>query len=116
MVNQDYIPDRGDIVWVNFSPNSGHEQAGERPALVISPKEYSRISTLSLVCPITSKKKGYIYELPLLNSNNIRGYILVDQIRSMDYMARKFRFIEKSNPSLLKKVQHYLNSLISEEI
>ena len=115
MVKINYIPDRGDIVWMNFSPQSGHEQAGDRPALVLSPNKYNQISGLILLCPITSKQKGYIFELPIDSGNN-RGSILVDQIRSIDFGSRKLRFIEKADSILVKKVQAYLVNLIKEEL
>lgn len=115
MVNTVYIPDRGDLVWMNFSPQLGHEQAGDRPALVLSPNKYSKISGLALVCPITSKQKGYIFELPV-HSGRIRGSVLVDQIRSVDFIERDLRFIEKADASLLKKVQTYLINLVTEEL
>lgn len=116
MVKKLYIPDRGDIVWLSFNPQSGHEQAGLRPALVVSPKEYSKISGLSLVCPITSKRKGYVFELPFTSRAEIGGVILVDQIRSVDFVSRKLRFAGKVDANTLKTVQAYLVSLLTELI
>jgi mRNA interferase MazF len=69
MVNNDYIPDRGDIVWLNFNPQTGHEQKGKRPAMVISPKEYNGKVNLGLFCPITSQEKGYPFEVKIRNDN-----------------------------------------------
>lgn len=116
MVKKDYIPDRGDLVWLNFNPQSGHEQAGLRPALVVSPKEYSKISGLSLVCPITSKPKNFIFELPLKSNCKINGVILVDQVRSVDFKSRKLHFVSKVDIETLKIVQAYLVNLITEEV
>lgn len=82
-----YIPDSGDLVWINFSPQSGHEQKGHRPALCVSPKKYNKAAGLALFCPITSKAKGYPFEEPV-HSKAISGVVLCDHIRSMDFEAR----------------------------
>lgn len=116
MVIKPYIPNRGDIVWLNFTPQSGHEQAGKRPGLVLSPKVYSKISGLALVCPITSKEKGLIFELSLPANCQIKGVVLMDQIRSVDFRARKISFIEKLDKEVLKTVQGSLISLLIEEV
>ncbi len=113
MVARSYTPNRGDLVWINFTPHSGHEQAGPRPALVISPKAYNKLTGLTLVCPITSKQKGYNFELPL-HSEKIRGVVLVDQIRNVDFSSRKIRFIENAEPTLVKRAQQILGCLITE--
>ena len=83
-----YVPDRGDIVWLRFSPQAGHEQAGHRPALVISPKAYNQKTGLALLCPITSRAKGYPFEVLLGPSSNIQGVVLSDQVKSLDWRAR----------------------------
>ena len=79
-----FVPERGDIVKMSFDPQSGHEQAGWRPALVVSPALYNRASSLALLCPITSRAKGYPFEVALPDGLGVSGVILADQIRSLD--------------------------------
>lgn len=83
----DYIPQAGDIVWLEFDPQSGHEQAGRRPALVITPAAYNGKTSLMLCCPVTTQIKGYPFEVPLSGSK--RNVVLADQIKSLDWRARK---------------------------
>ena len=84
-----YVPERGDIVWLQFSPQAGHEQAGHRPALVVSPLEYNRKVGLALLCPITSKVKGYPFEVELPAGLKTKGAVLSDQLKSLDWRVRK---------------------------
>ena len=84
-----YVPERGDIVWLEFNPQAGHEQAGRRPALVISPKGYNKKVGLALFCPITTQVKGYPFEVVLPKGNKISGAILSDQVKSLDWEMRK---------------------------
>jgi mRNA interferase MazF len=84
-----YVPDRGDVVWLNFTPQAGHdEQAGHRPALVLSPASYNGKTGLMLCCPVTSQVKGYPFEV-VLDAGGIRGVILSDQVRSLDWKTRQ---------------------------
>ena len=92
MVTFPYAPDRGDIVWLDFSPHAGHEQAGRRPALVLSPVEYNDKTGLALLCPITSRSKGYPFEVSLPFSHQVTGVVLADQIRNLDWRVRNARF------------------------
>lgn len=89
MVVPRYVPDRGDIVWLQFDPRTGHEQAGRRPALTISPRSYNRKVGLGLFCPITSAIKGYPFEVELPKGLKAEGAILCDQIKSLDWRARR---------------------------
>jgi mRNA interferase MazF len=82
------VPDRGDVVWLEFNPQAGSEQAERRPALVISPRSYNRKVGLALVCPITSRVKGYPFEVELPEGIEVKGAILCDQIKSLDWRAR----------------------------
>jgi mRNA interferase MazF len=82
-----YLPERGDLVWLQFNPQAGHEQAGRRPALVISPKSYNRLVGLALFCPITSRPKGYPFEVLLPQDLAVEGAVLSDQLRSLDWRA-----------------------------
>lgn len=84
----EYTPDRGDIVWLHFDPQTGHEQAGRRPALVISPKSYNRKVGLALFCPITSNVKGYPFEVEIPKGSKAKGAVLCDQIKSLDWRVR----------------------------
>ncbi|MCM3638640.1 endoribonuclease MazF [Sporosarcina luteola] len=89
-----YVPERGDLIWLLFSPQSGAEQAGRRPAIVLSPSAYNEKSGLVLVCPVTSKQKGYPFEVMLKDSLKTSGIVLSDQVRSLDWRAREASFIE----------------------
>ena len=84
-----YVPERGDVVWLDFSPTKGHEQSGHRPALVLSPASYNARSGLMLCCPITRKVKPYPFVVPVLGDSDVAGAALADQVRSMDWQARK---------------------------
>ncbi|MDP9206297.1 MAG: endoribonuclease MazF [Gemmatimonadota bacterium] len=84
-----YVPERGDAVWLTFDPQAGHEQAGRRPAVVVSPSRYNGRSGLALFCPVTSQVKGYPFEVVLPAELPIGGAVLSDQVRSLDWRARK---------------------------
>ena len=89
MSRRSYVPDRGDIVWLQFNPQAGHEQAGHRPALVLSPASYNRRSRLMLCCPMTSQKKGYPFEVVIGTDTNRESVVLADQVKSLDWKVRK---------------------------
>jgi mRNA interferase MazF len=84
-----YCPKRGDVVWIAFTPQAGHEQAGHRPALVLSPESYNRKVGLAILCPITSQVKGYPFEVAIPDGLKVSGAILSDQVKSLDWLARK---------------------------
>ena len=84
-----YVPDRGDVVWLTFDPHAGHEQAGRRPAVVVSPRTYNGKVGLALFCPVTTARKGYPYEVEIPTGQPITGVILSDQLKSLDWRARK---------------------------
>ena len=90
-----YIPTKGDIVWLDFNPQAGHEHSGNRPALVLSPKEYNKKVGLALFCPITSQIKNYPFEVLIPNYLKINGVILCDQIKSLDWKIRNAKLICK---------------------
>jgi len=106
-----YVPDRGDIVWLQFNPQSGHEQAGKRPALTLSPKAYNLKTGLAIFCPITSQVKGYPFEVKI-KERQIQGVILADQIKSLDWKVRKAEFVVKVKQEILNNVLALLNVLI----
>ena len=89
MSRRAYVPDRGDIVWLQFNPQAGHEQAGHRPALVLSPAPYKRLSGLMLWCPMTSQKKGYPFEVVVADARDHPSVVLADQVKSLDWKVRK---------------------------
>src|SRR3989339_1407897 len=89
VINTGYVPSRGDVVWLEFNPQVGSEQAGRRPALVISPRSYNRKAGLALVCPITSRVKGYPFEVELPQGLEATGAVLCDQIKSLDWRGRR---------------------------
>ncbi len=114
MVSNAYIPEEGDIVWLDFTPQSGHEQAGRRPGLVVSPKKYNKIG-LALICPITNKKKGYPFEISLSSSDGFTsGVILADQIRSLDWRARNATYKEATSAAVVDGVKDLLMLLIGK--
>lgn len=83
------FPERGDIVWLNFTPQAGHEQAGHRPALVLSTANYNRATGLMPCCPMTTRVKGYPFEVPIVDADGAPGVVLSDQVRSVDWRARR---------------------------
>lgn len=99
-----YVPERGDFVWLEFTSQAGHEQAGTRPALVLSPREYNRKVGLALLCPITSQIKGYPFEVVLPESGRLRGAVLADQVKSLDWRARRAKHAGTAPRRLLDDV------------
>ena len=93
MVKEQYIPNRGDLVWLQCNPQSGHEQSGRCPALVLSPAQYNEKVGLTLFCPVTSKTKGYPFEVAIPQNLPIEGVILSDQIKNLDWQSRQAKFI-----------------------
>jgi mRNA interferase MazF len=100
----DYVPDRGDIVWIDFDPQLGHEQAGERPAVVLSRRDYNERTGLAVICPITSRAKGYPYEVPLPTGLPVFGVVLCDQVKSLDWQARGAAFVCTTPAGLMTAV------------
>lgn len=112
MVKQQYIPDKGDVIWLEFNPQAGHEQSGLRPALVVSPASYNGAVGLALMCPITSKIKGYPFEVLLPKKSKVHGAILSDQIKSLDWRICKAKFIEKVSPHILEETLEKVKTII----
>ena len=108
-----YIPDRGDIVKLNFIPQEGHEQAGYRPALILSPARYNKISSLALMCPITSQSKGWRFEVELGEQLQTNGVILSDQVKSFDWRGRQVKFIERATDELVEEVLAKIDTLLN---
>jgi mRNA interferase MazF len=110
-----YAPGRGDLVWLELTPQAGHEQAGTRPALVLSPVEYNRKVGLALVCPVTSQVKGYPFEVALPPGSRVAGVVLADQVKSLDWRVRKARFAGTASPQVLEEVTARLMVLVDPE-
>lgn len=106
-----YIPERGDVVWIQMNPQAGREQAGHRPAFIISPKAYNGKVGLALMCPITSKPKGYPFEVEI-RGKTVLGVILADQLKSLDWQARGARFEERADRDTTDEVLAKIDTLI----
>lgn len=109
-----YTPQRGDIVWLSFSPQAGHEQAGRRPGLVLSPAKYNGKVGLMLACPITSRVKGYPFEVEVPAGVGISGVILSDQLRSLDWRERRAEYVGKVDVGTLDNVRAKLDAVLYE--
>lgn len=107
-----YVPERGDIVYLDFDPTKGHEQRGHRPAFIISPRIYNQKSSLALFMPITSHAKGYPFEVALPLGLKTQGVILSDQIKSLDWKARSVSYVETGSAALISEVQAKVKPLI----
>ena len=108
-----YVPQRGDVVWLQFTPQAGHEQAGRRPALVISPRAYNEKVGLALFCPITNQIKGYPFEVVLPDGLKATGAVLSDQIKSLDWRARKAKRICVAPSETVQEVLGKVSVLIA---
>jgi len=107
-----YVPDRGDVVWLNFTPQAGHEQRGKRPALILSPKIYNEKTSLCICLPITFKVKGYPFEVALPENIEIQGVILSDQIKNLDFSVRDISFICRVDDVVVVQVQRNVLALV----
>ena len=110
-----YVPDRGDIVWLQFNPQAGQEQAGQRPAFVVSPRAYNQKVGLALFCPITSRTKGYPFEVPLPADGKAQGVILSDQLKSLDWKARKAIRFDRAADDVVAEVTARVLALVDPE-
>jgi len=106
-----YIPQQGDFVVVSFDPKSGHEQSGRRPALVISKNLFNQKTGLAFVCPLTKTFRNYPFHLPV-HAERVTGFVMIEQVRSIDFRARNTKFIEKASPDLLAEAQALLDACI----
>lgn len=106
-----YVPDAGDIVWLHFDPQAGHEQAGRRPALVLSPATYNRLTSLMLCCPLKTQKKDYPFEVPLADGGSVA---LADQVKSLDWSVRKAQRKGRASAAELSSVRAKAMALIGK--
>lgn len=105
-------PERGDLVWLDFDPQAGHEQAGRRPALVLSPRAYHQRTPFAIVCPITSRIKGYPFEVRLPEGAAIAGAVLADQVKSVDRHKRRIEVAGKAPAGVIEEVTELLKLLV----
>ncbi len=109
------VPDRGDVVWMDFNPQSGHEQAGRRPAIVLPPRAYNDTVGLAIVCPITNRKKGYPFEVDIPDGSPVTGVILADQVKSLDWRARSATWAGKLPAQTVDETLELLQALLFAE-
>jgi mRNA interferase MazF len=107
-----YVPRRGDVVWLDFDPQAGHEQAGRRPALVLSPVEYNRKVGLAIFCPITTRVKGYPFEVTIPEGLSVSGVVLADQVRNFDWRARNAKLVIQLPVSVVNEASRKLRVLV----
>jgi mRNA interferase MazF len=108
------VPDRGDLAWVTFDPQAGHEQAGRRPALFLSPTSYHAVAGLAIVCPVTQQAKGYPMEVSLPAGLSVSGVVLADHVRSIDWRARHAEILGRAPDRVLQEVTAKLRSLLPD--
>ncbi len=108
----DFIPQRGDIVWINMQPQAGHEQSGRRPAIVLSPAAYNDKVGLAILCPITNQIKGYPFEVILPKGLKINGVILSDQVKCLDWKIRRAEFCDKAPDYVIAEVLKKIKVLL----
>jgi len=108
-----YVPEQGDIVALNFDPQSGHEQKGRRPALIISNKIFNQHLGLAFACPITNTKRDFPFHVAV-ESENITGYIMAEQMKSIDYKSRSIKFIEKANAQTVNDILSIIDSILDD--
>jgi mRNA interferase MazF len=107
-----YVPARGDVVEFNFDPQAGHEIAKRRPAIVLSPRAFNRVSKFALVCPVTSTTRGSNFEVPLSGCKKVAGFVLADQIKSLDWSQRDAKLIEKAPAAATTEVLEIVGALV----
>ena len=112
MVSRPYVPDAGDLVWLTFDPQAGYEQAGRRPALILSPREYNSKARLALACPITSHVKGYPFEVLIPPGGTIAGVVLADHVKNLDWQARRVAFESKAPAGVVIEVREKSRPLL----
>jgi len=110
-----YVPEQGDIVWLQFDPQAAHEPAGHRPVFVVSPRAYNRKVGLALCCPITSKTKGYPFEVPLPKGGKARGAVLSDQLKSLDWKAHKAARFDSAPEEVVQEVTARILALVNPD-
>ena len=108
---KNYLPKKGDLVWMSFDPSLGHEQKGRRPALVVSSGDFNKATGMVYVCPVTTTDKKYLHHLPI-DSYKVEGFVMCEHLRSIDYVSRKLEFIEKASATLVVNVSNCLEAIL----
>ena len=109
-----YMPRRGDVIWLNFTPQAGREQMGLRPAIVMSPEIYNKKTGLAICCPITTNVKGYPFEVAI-SGKKIKGVVLSDHLKNLDWKARKAKFIERASKEVIEQCSMKISVLIVQD-
>ena len=109
-----YVPSRGDAIWISLSPQAGHEQAGRRPVVVLSPSSYNGKVGLAILCPVTSQVKGYPFEVAIPSGSKLAGVVLADQVKNLDWRVRKAEFICKLPRETTNEVLEKLETLLGD--
>jgi mRNA interferase MazF len=112
VVAREFVPDAGDLIWLDFTPQAGREQAGRRPAVVLSPRTYNEKTSLAVACPITSHAKGYPFEVPIPPGQRIAGVILSDHLKSLDWRQRQAQKAGKIPRAILEQVRGRIAALL----
>lgn len=107
-----YVPEKGDFITLSFDPQSGHEQRGRRPAIVINNFIFNKATGLSIVCPITNTNRNIPFHLPVPGASSLTGFVMAEQVKSIDYNARKARFVEKATPQFVEDVVAVVDACI----
>ncbi len=107
-----YIPERGDVIWISLDPRAGHEQAGRRPAVVLSPASYNRKVGLAILCPVTSQVKEYPFEVRIPSGLPVSGVVLADQLKSLDWKIRRAEFLGRLPEVVINHVRDVARTLI----
>jgi len=112
LVKKQYVPSKGDLVILTFDPQAGHEQKGRRPALVVSNQKFNQAVGFALVCPITNTNRDFPFHVEV-GAEQIAGYILTEQVKSIDYKARSMKFVEVLNKDKLEKVMGIIGAILA---
>lgn len=99
-----YVPEKGDFITLSFDPQAGHEQKGRRPALILSNHLFNQATGLAIACPITNTDRKIPFHLPVPSSSSLTGFVMVEQVKSIDYRARQAKFVEKAPSELVEDV------------
>jgi mRNA interferase MazF len=112
VVARSYVPDAGDLVWLTFDPQAGHEQRGRRPALILSPRAYNARARLAIACPVTNQAKGYPFEVSLPPDARVTGVVLADHVKNLDWTARRVEFAGTAPVEVVADVRERLRVLL----
>ena len=107
-----YVPKKGDFITLSFDPQAGHEQRGRRPALVVSNDLFNRHTGLAIVCPLTTTARGFPFHLPVPGASSLSGFVMVEQVKSVDYAMREARFVERAPTVLIEDVLDLIDACI----